>query len=71
MLRLLTLNCKGARRRNAGVQLEELLFANRIGSAVTAETHLRGEEVERLRLNHYAGINDCSKDTVGRIGGGW
>ena len=52
------------------MHLEELLCAKIIGSAVAAETHLRGEEVERLRLNHYAGINDCSKDAVGRIGGG-
>ena len=60
MLRVLKLNCNGIRRRRKRLQIVELLFANRIGAAIATETHLRREEVKRLRFSHYAVVNDSS-----------
>ena len=63
MLRILNVNCNGIRKRYKRIQLEELLFANHVGIAAITETHLRKEEVARLRFSHYAVMNECSRKT--------
>ena len=70
MLRVPNLNCNGIRRREKRLQLGELRLTNRIGVAIITETHLRIEEVKRLHSSYHAVVNDSSRVTDGKIGGG-
>ena len=58
MRRVINMNCNGISRRPGRQQVEESLFANRLGFAIITESHLRKEEIELLRSDHYLVVSD-------------
>ena len=70
MPRLLDLCCNGVRGRYKRLQLDELLFAYRIGVEDITETHLRKGEIARMRFSHHTVPNGHCRDAEERIGGG-
>ena len=65
-------NMNGLRTKNKCITLGKLMFDLWAGVCIVTETHLREEELGRVRIEHYHTLADyCRPTPIGeRIGGG-